>query len=335
MSKRTLSRRIKAAGVQRHRPHSLERSDAWIDDIKEMVRCGQKRDVILHHLQKTHSEQISVRTLNNIMRVSEPAASILLSKTKGGVQAHGIQYHEEIPETLVDQMVALESKNDGSAMGYRTMTVRIRNVYDVNVPRDVIAASQSRLDETAVKERKKRKLTRREYIVAGPNALWHNDGMDKISRFGFAIHACIDGWSRRLIWLRVAPSNRLPEFVLAYYLAAVQQVNKLPLRQRSDRGAENQLTCKFNLFEFLRTSDAALAFRCRAVSICGPGGTYLGSIYCQSKDRELVEPTAAVGSAILDRFLFRARVRCIVRLQGPIRARLCIFYFWEAYLRHT
>ena len=29
--------------------------------------------------------------------------------------------------------------------------------------------------------------------MQGPNHVWHLDGYDKLSPFGFAIHACIDG----------------------------------------------------------------------------------------------------------------------------------------------
>ena len=29
--------------------------------------------------------------------------------------------------------------------------------------------------------------------MQGPNHIWHLDGYDKLSPFGFAIHACIDG----------------------------------------------------------------------------------------------------------------------------------------------
>ena len=82
---------------------------------------------------------------------------------------------------------------------------------------------------------------RREYIVDGPNAMWHFDQNDKLRQFGFEIHGCIDGWSRRMLWLHVSPNNRIPEWVLAFYIDTVMRVGFMPARQRSERGAENNL----------------------------------------------------------------------------------------------
>ena len=57
-------------------------------------------------------------------------------------------------------------------------------------------------------------------------------------RFGFGIHGCIDGFSRKIIWLEVACTNRRPHLVLKYFLDAVNEYG-LPLRTRSDHGTEN------------------------------------------------------------------------------------------------
>ena len=105
------------------------------------------------------------------------------------MQDHGICYTENLPDNLVDAMVGFQSAGDGQNLGYRAMTTRLRNEFNVNVSRDAVASSQKRVNPEAVAQREKRKLTRREYFVEGPDALWHNDGMDKIIRFGFAIHA--------------------------------------------------------------------------------------------------------------------------------------------------
>ena len=38
----------------------------------------------------------------------------------------------------------------------------------------------------------------------------HIDGNDKLKRFGFPIHECIDGFSQILTWLIVSTSNNDP-----------------------------------------------------------------------------------------------------------------------------
>lgn len=52
------------------------------------------------------------------------------------------------------------------------------------------------IDPESVDRRKKHKLIRRHYVNPGPNFMWHIDGNDKLKPYGFAIHGCIDGFSR-------------------------------------------------------------------------------------------------------------------------------------------
>jgi hypothetical protein len=50
--------------------------------------------------------------------------------------------------------------------------------------------------------------------IQGPNYVWHTDGYDKLSPFGLYIHGCIDGYSRKVLWLKLAPSNKDPGIVV-------------------------------------------------------------------------------------------------------------------------
>ena len=79
------------------------------------------------------------------------------------------------------------------------------------------------------------------YTVPGPNYLWHIDGYDKIKRFGFAIHGCIDGFSKKLLWLKVANTNNDPRVIAHYYLETVLKRMYLPTLIRADKGTENSL----------------------------------------------------------------------------------------------
>ena len=58
---------------------------------------------------------------------------------------------------------------------------------------------------------------------ADPNYVYHVDGHDKLTPYGFAFHAAIDGYSRRLMWLQVGPSNSKPKLVAKYYVDCVEQ----------------------------------------------------------------------------------------------------------------
>jgi len=50
------------------------------------------------------------------------------------------------------------------------------------------------VDNGSVELRRNRVMVRRSYFNKGPNFLIHIDGYDKLKRFGFPIHAAIDGY---------------------------------------------------------------------------------------------------------------------------------------------
>ncbi|KAL5506355.1 hypothetical protein EMCRGX_G007977 [Ephydatia muelleri] len=57
--------------------------------------------------------------------------------------------------------------------------------------------------------------------LQGPNWCWHIDGYDKLKAFGFPIHACIDGFSQKIIWLELTSTNTDPSVVVKFFLDAV------------------------------------------------------------------------------------------------------------------
>lgn len=68
----------------------------------------------------------------------------------------------------------------------------------------------------------------------GPNYCWHIDGYDKLKPYGFPVHACIGGFSRNVLWLKVIGSNNNPVVV-------VRENGGCPTKVRSDCGTENGL----------------------------------------------------------------------------------------------
>ena len=95
------------------------------------------------------------------------------------------------------------------------------------------------LDGPGIEIRRRRKLRRRVYFSKGPNFAWHVDGYDKIKPYGFCIHDCIDGFSRRIMWLEVGPSNNDPKCVAKYFMDCVAQQGGCPTIMQTDRGTEN------------------------------------------------------------------------------------------------
>ena len=109
------------------------------------------------------------------------------------------------------------------------------------VPRSKVADILRELDPEGCSERCMHRLKRRLYINPGPNFCWHLDGYDKHKLFGFPIHGCIDGFSRKMIWLKVTRSNNSPDVILKFYLDSVRELGGCPQKVRIDYGTENGL----------------------------------------------------------------------------------------------
>lgn len=75
--------------------------------------------------------------------------------------------------------------------------------------------------------------------MKGPNHIWHVDGNEKLKPYGLCLSGCMDGFSRRLIWLEVARTNKNPDLVCSYFLRSVSELNMVPRVVRLDRGTEN------------------------------------------------------------------------------------------------
>lgn len=78
---------------------------------------------------------------------------------------------------------------------------------------------------------------RRVYRVRGANALWHQDGNEKIRPWGFYVHGCVDGHSRMIIYLSCS-TNKRAATVTALFEAAIEEFG-VPTRVRGDYGTEN------------------------------------------------------------------------------------------------
>ncbi|XP_061170558.1 uncharacterized protein LOC133179892 [Saccostrea echinata] len=123
-------------------------------------------------------------------------------------------------------------------VGYRHMTDKLRHL-NIPVRRDKVMEIMRRIDPLGVDFRRRRRIKRKIYYSQGPNYIWHVDGYDKLKPFGFPIHGCIDGFSRRIMWLEVGPSNNDPEIVACNFVQTVATLRGCPRILQSDPGTEN------------------------------------------------------------------------------------------------
>ena len=199
--------------------------------IKDYFRHGFSYDEIIALLERSHAINISIRQLHRVLRKSD----LFRRKHKS-------------PLNVVMDFVDNEITNtSGNCFGYRSMHQKIR-LNGLTTDRETVRLVLKALDPDGVEERLRKKLRRRKYISKGSNFTWHVDGYDKLKPFGFPIHACIDGFSRKIIWLNVGSTNNDPSVVASYFLKSVEKLHIVPRLVRTDRGSENVKICGLQRF---------------------------------------------------------------------------------------
>ena len=120
----------------------------------------------------------------------------------------------------------------------------LKQTYGVYVPRESITQILKEIDPNGTEERKWKKLKRPKYFSTGPNATCHMDGFEKLKPYGFRIHGCVDGFSRRIMWLKVTGSNNSPVVSVSYYLETVSALKLCLTLLQTDCGTENNITAR-------------------------------------------------------------------------------------------
>src|SRR6266849_7331627 len=80
-------------------------------------------------------------------------------------------------------------------------------------------------------------VRRRVYRVQGANALWHQDGNEKLRPWGFYVHGCINGFSRMITYLS-CKTNKCAVTVKQLFQQAINRYGT-PSQVRGDFGMEN------------------------------------------------------------------------------------------------
>lgn len=190
------------------------------DLIREYFALGMARLDICRVLERTHRCNISVRQIQRI-----------LSNSNMRRQAYsGIH---DVVRFISDQL-----QTSGRLHGYRMMHSRCLQ-HGLIVRKEDVRLILQQLDPDGVGLRLSRRLNRRSYYACGPNFIWHFDGYDKLSPFGLCISGCIDGYSRKLVWLKVYNNNSNPQLIGGYFTEAIKEHGGGPRTVRGDCGTEN------------------------------------------------------------------------------------------------
>ncbi|KAK0135212.1 hypothetical protein N1851_028967 [Merluccius polli] len=190
---------------------------------------GLKYTAIQSALEIRHGYNISLRHLKR--RIAELGGS-RRTYTDLGV----------LVDFIRDQL-----QNLGQLHGYRWMFEKCCQ-HGLRVRKEDVRLILRELDPRGVTQRQAGRLRRRQYFSRGPNFIWHLDGYDKLKPYGICINGCIDGFSRKMIWLNAYTTNSDPRLIGGYYLEAVERLQGCPRVVRGDLGTENGRVAAFQRF---------------------------------------------------------------------------------------
>jgi len=174
-----------------------------------------------------------------------------LKRDLARLQCFRRKYNNSLDEVL--KIMETEISTSGSMLGYRNLHHKINVIHKIPISRNYVAELQRLLDPEGVSLRKARRLKRRKYVCKGPNQVWHLDGYDKLKQFGFCIHGCIDGYSRKMLWLETSCTNNCPAAMAYYFTEYVKTTGGTARLIRADRGNENLTIAGIQRY-FRRTS---------------------------------------------------------------------------------
>ena len=162
------------------------------------------------------------------------------------VREYGL-YHvsafSDLSDADLDQKIRDYINRYGQKNGQVFLMGYLRSL-GINVPRRRLRASVTRVDPANVALKWGAVVYRRRYQVPWANSLWHLDGHHSLIRWSLVVHGCIDGFSRRIIFLH-CNANNLASTVLSLFRSAIEKDGGIwPSRIRVDHGVENVLVCE-------------------------------------------------------------------------------------------
>ncbi|KXJ10617.1 hypothetical protein AC249_AIPGENE2744 [Exaiptasia diaphana] len=146
----------------------------------------------------------------------------------------------------------------GRLLGYRAMQLKIREVHNLNVPRDVVYAAMGEVNPAGLEARggvgqPKRPKRTNAFVTGGPNCCMSLDGHDKLCgyqnwMFPLAIYGGLDTYSGRVNFLKVWTTNSSPKIIGRFYLEYLEECRVLPQTLRIDRGTETDIMAAIHCF---------------------------------------------------------------------------------------
>jgi hypothetical protein len=165
------------------------------------------------------------------------------------MRERGIQRFSAIGDNPLSTTVQHIADEGNGQWGVGMTDGKLRSLR-IRVPRSKLRSLLKILDPQAHAARSflaRHRITRvRPYSIRGPGALWHFDANLKLRRYKFAIHGCVDGFSRKIMYMHVTDNMRA-QTVFDLFHDACMRHNYIPSRARCNQGRENVVVADFML----------------------------------------------------------------------------------------
>lgn len=212
--------------------------EARLKLIQSYFHLSLKYKEIVHILNERHGISLSERQLIRILK-----------------KENLFRYKRSADIMTVVEFILREQRASGALHGYRWMYQKMK-CRGIDARKEEVRILMGLLDPEGRDIRQKHKLKRRLYLSKGPNYIWHLDSYDKLRPYGICINGCIDGFSRKVIWLNAYYTSSDPRVIGGYYLEALEKQGGCPVIVRGDRGTENNSVCNYQRFFRRNGNDA-------------------------------------------------------------------------------
>lgn len=138
---------------------------------------------------------------------------------------------------LVISLISEQLQTSGQLHGYRWMYTKCKE-NRLHVRKEDVRLILKELDPRVLNSEELDVSIAESILHRGPITFgtWTHD---KLKPFGICINGCIDGFSRKIIWMNAFTTSSDPKIVGAYYMEAVQKLSGCPRIARGDCGTEN------------------------------------------------------------------------------------------------
>ena len=201
-----------------------------LDLVQWYFLKGFSYKVITMFLSNQHGIDISLRQLHRLLHQQN---------------FHRI-YHKDTVNVVLEP---IKAGIDGSStnLGYASIDQKLRH-NGIKTDRETVRLSLKTTDPDGAKRIKGHKVKRRVYVSQEANIMWHIDSYDKVKPFIFPIYGANDGFSRKILWPNICPSNNDPCLISYFYVNRISNLKCVPRTIRGDRGSENVVVAGMQLY---------------------------------------------------------------------------------------